>query len=291
MPMNTGTSTKSDIVTESSKHDLTSNDGGCANCGRVIDVPGQKFCPDCGLPTPAHRIDWEFLSHEIQHSILHVDKGILFTIKELLTRPGHMIREYIHGKRGGHIKPFLMIMILGTVVTLLSKFFLGTSLFNSWVNIKKTPTAAELAEVRSEVGFDPMGFVESFTDIGNWMNDHFAISTLLLLPFAALALKLAFRKFRDINYPEWLVIATFLLAQIFVIFGVGLIVRKWFPDARGIFFAISAIANAVTLMQYFQDYPRWKSALRTVLGYVIFFFFNSVIVATIVFTLIGIFKQ
>lgn len=272
-------------------HDLTSADGGCANCNRAIDVPDQKFCPSCGQPTPAHRIDWEFLSHELQHGVFHVDKGILFTVKHLFTRPGHMIREYIEGKREGHFKPMLMIMILGTIVTLLSKFFLGAGLFGSWVKVKRTPTAAEIAEVRSDVGFDVMGFVDTFNHIGIWMNDHFAISTLLLMPFAALALKLAFRKFRDINYPEWFVITSFLVAQGFVIMGVGIIIRKWFPDFRDIALVITVLANLVTLIQYFQGYPRWKSALRALWGYALFFVFNIAIVTTLVFTLIGFYKD
>jgi predicted amidophosphoribosyltransferase len=40
----------------------------CANCDRAIDGADQKFCPACGQPTPAHRIDWHFLAHELEHS-------------------------------------------------------------------------------------------------------------------------------------------------------------------------------------------------------------------------------
>lgn len=45
-------------------------------------------------------------------------------LRQLLTRPGHTIREYIRGRRVPHFKPVLMIMILGAVVTVLSKYLL-----------------------------------------------------------------------------------------------------------------------------------------------------------------------
>ena len=73
----------------------------CGNCGRAMDVSGQKFCPDCGQPTPAHRIDWHFLGHELEHSVLHMDRGIFYTLKNLMIRPGHMIRDYLAGRRAG----------------------------------------------------------------------------------------------------------------------------------------------------------------------------------------------
>lgn len=60
---------------------------GCANCGRAINGPAQSFCPACGQPTPMYRIDWHFMVHEFEHSVLHMDRGILYSIKELMLRP------------------------------------------------------------------------------------------------------------------------------------------------------------------------------------------------------------
>ena len=51
----------------------------CANFGRAIAVPAQKFRPVCGQPTPAHRIDWDFLGHELAHNVLHVDRAAFST--------------------------------------------------------------------------------------------------------------------------------------------------------------------------------------------------------------------
>ena len=48
----------------------------CINCGHAVVGPDQTFCPACGQPTQPHRIDWHFLGHELEHSVLHMDRGI-----------------------------------------------------------------------------------------------------------------------------------------------------------------------------------------------------------------------
>ena len=97
--------------------------GACANCDRAIAGQDQKFCPACGQPTPAHRIDWHFLGHELEHSVLHMDRGILYSLRQLMLRPGRLMRDYIDGRRGNHVKPLLLIMVSAAAVVLLNRFF------------------------------------------------------------------------------------------------------------------------------------------------------------------------
>ena len=97
--------------------------GRCANCDRTIDGADQKFCPACGQPTPAHRIDWHFLGHELEHSVLHMDRGILYSLKHLMLRPGHLMRDYIEGRRARQVKPLLLLMIMAAAMVFLAKYF------------------------------------------------------------------------------------------------------------------------------------------------------------------------
>ncbi|MDH6353963.1 hypothetical protein M2132_000283 [Dysgonomonas sp. PH5-45] len=75
----------------------------CKNCNSTIKG---NYCQNCGQATKTDRINFHYLVHEIQHSIFHVDKGILFTIKELLLRPSITIKGYLEGKRVNLFKPF-----------------------------------------------------------------------------------------------------------------------------------------------------------------------------------------
>ena len=92
----------------------------CVNCGMPVEG---KYCSNCGQSTEEHTINLHFLWHDIQHGLFHFDKGILFTVKELFTRPGHSIREFIQGKRVQHFKPVSLVLILATVYAFLFHYF------------------------------------------------------------------------------------------------------------------------------------------------------------------------
>jgi len=64
----------------------------CLNCGkRVTD----KFCSSCGQKTDTHRITFKnFISHDLLHGTFHLEKGIVFTAKEALLRPGKAALDY-----------------------------------------------------------------------------------------------------------------------------------------------------------------------------------------------------
>lgn len=244
--------------------------GQCADCGRAIDGADQAFCPACGQPTPAHRIDWHFLGHELEHSVLHMDRGILYSLKRLMLRPGHFIRDYIDGRRARHVKPLALIMILAAVMVLLARYVLAGDVMGSAL------VAGGAASVRAAAAgqFDPARFLAAYQAVTGWMNGHYAAATLLLLPLEAAALKLAFRRVGDLNYPEWLVITTFLTAQTFVVMILAMPLERRFPEAHGWALALALLYSVVSLVQFFTAYPRWKTVLRSLLGFGMFMLVN-----------------
>ena len=84
----------------------------CKNCNELITG---NFCVNCGQKASVHRYSFKhFIEHDLIHGFWHVDNGIFFTIKELFTRPGHSIREFINGKRVGYFSfVTLLLLILG----------------------------------------------------------------------------------------------------------------------------------------------------------------------------------
>jgi hypothetical protein len=172
----------------------------CKNCGSALHG---KYCVDCGQAANTHQINAHFLWHDIQHGLMHFDKGILYSIKELFTRPGATIREYLEGKRVWHFKPVSMLILLATVYGLLYHFF--------------------------HIGFDKSSFGQGFNAgfnhtgqksplklnleaINDWIGTHYALVTLIQLPFYAIASRLAFRK-SGYNYVEHLIMNAFLASQ------------------------------------------------------------------------------
>lgn len=244
----------------------TFESGDCANCDRAIAGPEQKFCPACGQPTPAHRIDWHFLGHELEHSVLHMDRGVLYTLKQLMLRPGRLIRDYLEGRRAGVVKPVLLVVMTGAAATLVAHYALdGDALGSSFAQGME-------AGARYQGGMDAERaaaamMAKVYAVAKDWMNRHLTLITLLLLPAQAAAFKLAFRRFKHINYPEWLVINSFLMAQTFVVWAVFIPLQNWWSGALMVAMLLAIILNLFSLTQVFPGYPRWKTFLRGAVGF------------------------
>jgi Protein of unknown function (DUF3667) len=87
----------------------------CQNCGNEGD---QSYCPGCGQPLQAKRITFHHLMHEVAHTFWHLEKGFLYTLKELGCNPGTMQKKYLSGIRLRYQKPFPLFAISGTVCAL-----------------------------------------------------------------------------------------------------------------------------------------------------------------------------
>jgi hypothetical protein len=81
----------------------------CKNC----DTPIQSnYCPDCGQARKTERITFRNILSDFFEQVTELDTGFLRTLKGLTLRPGHMIREYILGKRKPYMRPFQFYLIM-----------------------------------------------------------------------------------------------------------------------------------------------------------------------------------
>jgi ribosomal protein L32 len=82
----------------------------CLNCNKSVI---ENFCSNCGQKTSTHRITFKhFFFHDFLHGVMHLEKGILFTIKEALVRPGKAALDYISGKRIKYYNVFYLTLLL-----------------------------------------------------------------------------------------------------------------------------------------------------------------------------------
>jgi len=81
----------------------------CLNCEKKLTG---KFCAGCGQKADTHRISFtHFFLHDVLHGTFHIDRGILFTAKQALIRPGKASLDYISGKRIRYYNVFYLILI------------------------------------------------------------------------------------------------------------------------------------------------------------------------------------
>jgi hypothetical protein len=155
----------------------------CLNCNENING---KYCSNCSQIASIHRFSLShFFAHDFVHGIFHFDKGFLFTIKELFTRPGHGIREYVQGKRVKHFNYFATIILLSTIGYFLKK----------WSKI-------DVSEL-----FDDKTLIIGYLRI---LKDYSKFVVFLHIPLISFASYLLFKKSKQ-NYTENLVLNLFLL--------------------------------------------------------------------------------
>jgi hypothetical protein len=203
-----------------------------------------------------HEINVHFLWHDIQHGFFHFDNGIFYTARQLFTRPGHSIREFIEGKRVQHFKPISLVILLATIYGLLSHSF--------HINV--------LSEIKiTGLGNDEINAQQ----IKEWIDSHYAWVSLATLPFYALATFIAFRK-QGYNYMEHLVLNAFLAGQrLFLHIGVFPIIYflNSTPNLKS-FTDFLSLADFILILwaysQFFNKLSKIKIFWRTLLMYLIF---------------------
>ena len=246
----------------------------CANCVRPIDGDAQKFCPACGQPTPVRRIDMAFIRQQLQRDVLSVDHGLLHTLRSLALRPGHMLREYLAGQRAPYVKPLVLLMLTTALLLFVSHMAGGE------------PMSAE--SVREESA----GQRRMREAVVGWINANFALVTLVLLPIEAAAFKLAFRRFREVNYAEWLVIMAYITAMTSLLWVALLLVQPWLGLAG--FTLVVMLAGlaymAFGLLQFFAGHPRWTILWRTLAGMAVYVVGYIMFLQVVTFALYGLIR-
>jgi hypothetical protein len=244
----------------------------CKNCGNSFHG---HYCNACGQDAHTDRIDKHFIYHEIQHGLFHIDKGILYTLKELFTNPGTTIRLFIEGKRIRHFKPLAFLLVMAGLYAFVNHYF-NTSLAVNPDTADKNANAA----------------IEA---VNEFIKTHFAIYVLLQLPVSAYIYYLIFKKYGT-NYMEQLVINAYLSGQrIFI--SLLLLPLSYYLVKTGHPFMYGAVDSVITILlfvwaypQYYNTRPRFAVVWRAILGYIIIYIL-LVLLTSIAYTLLDNFPK
>ena len=88
----------------------------CDCCGEVHEG---NFCPLCGQKATHGPITWKSVWAGIMEIWGLHSRSLPYSAWQLLTRPGHLMRDYITGKRQVSFPPVKMLVILGVIVYLI----------------------------------------------------------------------------------------------------------------------------------------------------------------------------
>ena len=214
----------------------------CKNCNN--DFEGE-FCHRCGRPAQVKRIDKTYISSEISH-VLNLDKGILYTIREMIFRPGESIKTYIKKDRTRLVRPIIFLILCSLTYSVFEGVF---GFEDRYVNHSFEEESASNA-------------------IFAWITNNYGYSNVLMAIFIAMWLRLVFRK-QDYNYFEILVMLCYAMGMgmlIFALLGCIQSLTHLQVFDKGLFIAILFICWIIG--QLFEG-NKWINILKGFLSYML----------------------
>lgn len=162
----------------------------CKNCNTELSL---NYCPKCGQPSKLKRIDGYYIQHEIEH-LFHFERGFLYTVRELVLRPGKSIREYLHDNRSRLVKPVVFIIVTSLIFTLMASILHVETTFIQYRGDQTTSASL----------------------IFNWIQGHYGYTNIILGVFVAFWVKIFFWKY-GFNFFE-------ILIQWCFVMGIGMLI-------------------------------------------------------------------
>ncbi|MFY7665793.1 DUF3667 domain-containing protein [Flavobacterium sp.] len=230
----------------------------CLNCGKLLE---DKYCSGCGQKADTHRITFKnFIFHDVLHGTFHIDKGILFTAKEALVRPGQAALDYIAGKRKRYYNVFYLILI--TIAVLL---------FLRNIDHYFTDVPEGSAESKQYLN-------EASRKLDQIISSKSKIILFLFVPFSAINSFLLFRKKR-LNLSEHCILSGMILLGVLLI---SVLAHLYFPinymlnlssDAASyVVIAITLVYISFGYYNAFRNlYSKFALLLRVLLLFVLLF--------------------
>lgn len=156
------------------------------NCQNCEQATTGNYCNNCGQVRELRKIDRKYVTQEFL-SVVGLEKGFLFTCKELLIKPAQIIREYINENRQKITKPITFLVLTSVIYTLISRFFKTDITYN---------------ELSKEIYGD-----SSIADIMNWVQNNYGYANLIMILPITLWTKFLFRKYRYNFYETFVMYA------------------------------------------------------------------------------------
>jgi hypothetical protein len=235
----------------------------CLHCNHKLE---DNYCSHCGQKASTHRYSLKhFFMHDFVHGVFHFDKGALYTVKELFTRPGHSVREFVEGKRAKHFNLFTFIFLVVTLGHILASF-----------------TSFKMSDLmQSEQSIDVTHQFEIY------QRENPKTFSLAQIPLLALFSMLLFRKSKQ-NYTEHLVLNTYKSSAELLLGTVFTAVTIFYRDMTVLGYFVSVIVLSVLLYsiwfyyQYFSafGYSKVELMIRSVLASI------SIYLLTILLTIV-----
>ena len=134
----------------------------CVNCGYVFTG---KFCPHCSQKAGLKKVSWKSVLQSTAEVWGMGNRSLLYSLWQLIWRPGYFISDYINGKRQVSFPPVKMLVLMGVVSVIMDHLF-GINEFKV-VEGDTSLVAQFVAWIKSSPGWGGL-FMTGFFLIPTW---------------------------------------------------------------------------------------------------------------------------
>lgn len=263
----------------------------CNSCG--TEYTG-NYCPRCGQSAKVGRFTFKAAIEQFLDVWGVGNRSFFRTIRDLMLRPGYVIRDYLKGMRSAYFPPFAMFFILATFSLLVEHGINFDSMENAEINdmketVEKIDKNATLETIDAEKQnqasdeVDPMMekiMSEILIPINALEKNNPALLTLILLIIGSLPLFFFFRhtpNFPNLYFSEFIVALTYTSNAVIIYDTLGVLINT-------IIFGIIEILIIFVALKQFSGYRS---------GYVLLYmtlsgFITIVLIVVIIIVLAGI---
>lgn len=155
----------------------------CKNCAEPLHG---AYCSNCGQKLISKRYTVFYSIQMVFNQVFNLERGILFTLKELLVSPQKVTLDYINGVTIKYFHPFRFLLVFASISAVLNYYFQSTDMVNEYFGLSGDQT-------------------EDTKKVGDIVNQNLTLIILAAIPIFSFFTKLFYRK-RDFNYTEHLII-------------------------------------------------------------------------------------
>ena len=271
----------------------------CATCGTHFEG---NYCPRCGQSAQIGRYSFK------KAFLLFLDvwgvgnRGMFRSIRDLLLRPGYMIRDYLRGMQMAYFPPFKMLFLLCTLSILVNSgmniqgvnrfkeleedFSISVKVENSEEKTDKKLTKSEIEKQRKKKEIlDKWDSGETFLEGYKWVNKNIAIVYLGCLLLFSVPLYLMFRHspaIPDLRFSECFV-AMIYITNMLLIYSI-IFSLLWPNDTADSIFALLILPLVIIPIKQFSGYSYWSTIWRIIVAFIPFAIILLLLIIAIVFT-------
>lgn len=241
----------------------------CKNCDNIVN---RNFCANCGQNIKVEKLNFPNFLAEISDSVFQLNKGVFYTIKELFTRPGHAIRDFLQGKRKEYFKPIAYVLTLSTIYLLVSQISDSNTIIDDFLS-----GASQGIQDTDKNSLAKLPIID-------WLSNNYAYTNLLIIPIFSLASFVSFLGLGR-NYLENIVINSYITGQQALFYSLFTVIGVCFDIndvAVTIAVIISVLYNFCVYIQLFNNTKKIVVIIRLFSTYFLFYILFSILLMAII---------